>query len=143
MLLAVALAVTAVGLGACESSAGCTPTTTEAVDADRVDLASPGDSSTLSATLTVSSSGEALPGKTLRFAVLDDGSEVYSTEGSTGGDGSSRVDLKRVDAGALQGLARGDEFRASFAGDATYCSSSGDAVFTVTRAPGGVSVTTP
>ncbi len=139
MLLGLVLACTL--FAACEGGAvGCTPTTTEAETADKVDLTAVGRSSTIGATLKVASSGEAIPGKTLRFAVFDDGAEVYATEGSTGSDGSARVDLKRVDTGALQGLARGDEFRAAFSGDSTYCSSSDDAEFRVAKAPAGITV---
>ena len=124
-----ALVVMALGMsGDCES-VDCERTTTEAETANKVDL-TVGRSSTLAATLRAGD-GTGLSGKPLRFAVLDDGAEVYHAEGSTGSDGVARVDLKRVDVGALQGLARADEFRASFAGDTTYCSSSDDADFRV------------
>lgn len=127
-------------IAACENTATCTPTTTEAEAADKVDLTAVGRSSTLGATLTVSGTGQALSGKTLKFSVFDDDAQVYRDEGSTGSDGSTRIDLKKIEPGALQGLARGDEFRAAFEGDSTYCSSSDDAEFRVLKAPAGITV---
>lgn len=142
LLLGLVAAVLSLGMsGDCESS--CEPTTTDAETADKVDLTAVGRSSTLGAKLTVSATGQLLSGKTLRFAVFDDDAEVYAENGSTGSDGVARIDLKRVELPALQGLARGDEFRAAFAGDSTYCSSSDDADFRVLKAPAGVTVRGP
>jgi hypothetical protein len=113
-------------LPACEGgTTSCIPTDTGAVRADKVDLRTPGRSSTLQAKLLVESDSRPLEGKTLTFDVLDDDATVYSTTASTGADGVAAIDLKRVDVDALTALARADRFRASFPGDSTYCSSSG------------------
>ena len=127
----------------CTDAVGCTPTTIDATPASRVDLGATSRSATLAARLSVTASGEPLPGKSLRFAVTNDGAEVAEFTGSTVADGFARVDLKRIDVPAVNALARGKGFAASFAGDATYCSSADTAEFSVTELPGGPSITTP
>lgn len=66
------LAVRSMGMasGDCEAK-GCTPTTTKADTADKVDLTAMGKSFKLTAKLTVASSGEALGGKIMTFRVYD------------------------------------------------------------------------
>lgn len=61
--------------------------------------------------------------------MLDDGDTVYRGEAGSDADGRARDDLKQVDTNALTGLVRADGWRASFSGDATYCSSVDDAPF--------------
>jgi len=141
--LALAVTLTIAGTSACAGDAvGCTPTQTAAVDADKVDLSAVSQSSTLSATLT--SGGTGLGGESLRFAVLDDGAQVYVIDGVTGADGTARVDVKQLDVSALQAVVRGNSFRAGFEGDSTYCSSADDAAFKVVGdAPAGVSLPVP
>lgn len=102
-------------------STGCTPTTTTARPADKVNVRAAGSSAVVEARLTADTAG--LSGKRLTFEILDDGATVYETSATTGSTGTARADLKRADAEALVALARADEFRASFAGDSTYCSS--------------------
>ncbi|MDQ3758182.1 MAG: hypothetical protein M3394_10080 [Actinomycetota bacterium] len=113
------------GLPACQAG-HCTSTTMEATPAVKVSLSRGG---VLDARLT--SEGAPLPGKTIEFAVLDDDATVYRGEAGSDGDGRARDDLKQVDPNALTGLARADGWRASFDGDATYCSSVDDAPFSL------------
>ena len=129
------LAVTAAALlsGCVTDTSGCLPTQTSADEARKVDLRGPADSATLVATLTAE--GMPVPGRVLRFDVLADGSAVHDDDASTGDNGVASLDLKQVDAGALTGLARAEEFRASFAGDDTYCASSDTAPVEVVGAP--------
>lgn len=137
-----AVAVVSMGMsGDCESS--CIPTTTTATVADKVDLTAVGQSSTLTAKLTVTETGEALSGKTLKFSVYDDGEQVYREEGSTVSGGVLTIDLKKLDIPSLRGIARGDQWQAAFEGDSTYCSSSDDKDFRVLKAPAGVTVRSP
>lgn len=114
---------TLVALPACEEGS-CTPTTMEAAPAVKVSLSR---GAVLDARLT--SQGAPLPGKTISFAVLDDDDAVYRAEAGSDGDGRARDDLKKVDTNALTGLVRADGWRASFSGDATFCSSVDDAPF--------------
>jgi hypothetical protein len=118
--------------GDCDS-ADCTPTTTEATRADKLDLTAASRSAVLEARLTADD--KPLAGKTLRFAVLADGAEVFFETAATGADGKARIDLKQVRLDALQAIVRGDQFRATFGGDSTYCSSADDADFRVLKVP--------
>lgn len=127
----------------CVDATDCTPTTLDAAPASRLDLSATSRSSTLEARLSVEASGEPLAGKSLRFAVTDDGAEIADVRGSTVADGVARVDLKRINLPAVEALARGNAFAASFAGDTTYCSSADSADFGVTQVPGGPSVNAP
>lgn len=119
----------------CTDAVGCKPTTTTARGASKVDLAAAPSSATLSARLAVAADDQPLSGKVLRFSVLDHGAAVYSASASAGTNGVASLDLKRLEPNALAAIARGDSFRAAFAGDNTYCSSSDDAPF---RLVGGV-----
>ena len=125
-LLTTALVALA-ALPGCTVQSECTPTRTTARPADKVDVRSPTGSAVVQALLT--SDGQPLDAKRLTFEILDDGSTVYETSASTGSAGTARADLKRLDPSAVVALARADSFRASFAGDATYCSSGDDAQF--------------
>ena len=119
--------------GCVTDTSGCIPTQTSAADGAKIDLGAPGGSATLLATLTAE--GMPVTGRVLRFDVLADGSTVYDDDASTGDNGVASVDLKQVDAGAVTGLARADEFQASFPGDDAYCASSGSAAVEVVGAP--------
>lgn len=130
-------------LAGCAASTDCIATTTAATEATKVDLRASGQSSVLEARIAVADGGAPLAGRTLRFAILDDGAEVHAMTASSGDDGGGRVDLKRVDVGALAAVVRGDAFRASFAGDTTHCASSGEASFAVVGAPPGAPVPAP
>jgi hypothetical protein len=135
-----AVALFGLAAPACESTGTCTPTTTKATEANKVDLTATSRSSTIEAKLTVKADGKALSGKSLGFAVLDNGAEVYTAEGTTQSSGVARIDLKRIELNALQAVARGDQFTATFSGDGTYCSSQDSAAFKVAKAPAGISV---
>ncbi len=118
-------------LSGCEIDTNCTRTTTSARRADKVNVAAVSSSSVVEATLRTASGP--LDGRTLTFEVLDDDAAVYTAEGTTGSNGTARVDLKRADAGALLAIVRADAFRASFGGDGTYCASSGRTGFHAVR----------
>ena len=129
-LLAAALALPA--LSACYVDASdCTPTTTQATPADKVNVGTLGRSAVLRARLTTGSGPVA--GRQLTFEVLDDDASVYTADATTEADGTARIDLKRADPGALLAIVRGDAFRASFDGDGTYCGSSDRAAFHAVR----------
>lgn len=115
-------------LPACTETLNCTPTTIRAQDADKVDAASVGRSSVLTATLTATAP---VSGKKLVFEVRDEGATVYEGEARTDSKGVARYDLKRVDQSALVALARADGYQVTFDGDATYCASSDEAAFRV------------
>lgn len=119
LLLALAAAALVTG---CSETGGCIPTRTAAADGQKVDLGTPDDSGVLLATLTAE--GMPVPDRTLRFDVLAGGDTVHDEDSSTGDNGVASLDLKRLDPAALAALARADGFRASFAGDDTYCASS-------------------
>ena len=127
-----AAALALLSVTACEGTTNCTPTRTEARAATKVNVGALSRSAVIDATLTAN--GEPLSGLTLEFEVLDDDRAVYRADGSTGGNGIARHDLKRADADALLGIVRGDAFRASFDGNATYCASSDEAAFSAVRA---------
>lgn len=129
--LAIPAAVLPLASLACYYDSDCTPTRVVAQRADKVNLGAATRSAVITATLTAN--GAPLSGRELTFDVLDDGSTVYDDEARTGGGGSASVDLKRADPAVLLAVVRADEFRASFAGDATYCSSSDDAPFHAVR----------
>jgi L-ascorbate metabolism protein UlaG (beta-lactamase superfamily) len=116
----------------------CIPTATDAHDATRLDLVAPAGSAVLRGSLAAD--GTELPGRQLVFDVLATGGTVHSGTASTGADGTASLDLKRVDAGAVGALVRGDQLRVTFGGDGTYCASADDAAFDVVRAPAGVPV---
>jgi hypothetical protein len=81
----------------------------------------------LEARLTTKES--ALPDKPVTAWVFDDDESLYREDASTDANGRVVVDLKKLNTGALTGLARGDRWKAVFEGDATYCSSADDAPF--------------
>ena len=116
---------------ACTEPTDCTPTRVVAEDATKVDLRAVTRSATIEARLTAAN--EPLAGRRLSFEVLDDGASIHEANAATGADGTARVDLKRADPATLVALARADEFRASFAGDARYCSASDDGAFGTVR----------
>jgi len=124
-------AVAAVSLAGCYVDGDCTPTRVAAERADKVNVGAATRSAVVEAVLTAE--GKPLSGRRLMFEILDDDASVYDDEASTGGDGMARIDLKRADPAALLAVVRADEYRASFAGDATYCSSSDDAPFKAIR----------
>lgn len=115
--------------GCYATPASCTPTTMAAKPADKVNLRAAGSSAVVEARLTADGAG--LDAERISFEVLDDGASVHETSATTGANGTARTDLKRADPQALVALARADEFRASFAGDGTYCASSDEAPFRV------------
>ena len=125
--LSAPLLAVAVLPGCYVESADCTPSTTTAKPADKVDVRAATSSAVVEARLTAD--GAPLSGRRLTFEILDDGATVYETTATTGSTGTARADLKRADAQALVALARADQFRASFGGDGTYCSSSDEAQF--------------
>ena len=126
------IVLTALALPGCYvQSADCTPTRTAARPADKVDVRVATRSGTVEARLTAG--GEALPGRELRFEILDDGAVVHDDSASTGSTGVARLDLKRVDPGSLVALARADRFRVTFAGDSEHCRSSDEAAFRTVR----------
>lgn len=114
------------------TSTGCVPTTMATEDASKVDLASPGRSSTVSARLT-EGEGQPLPGKRVTFELKDDGAGVHEATATSGSDGWARIDLKRADPNTVLALVRADEVAASFAGDSRYCSSADEAPFRIVR----------
>ena len=125
LVIALLLASTA----ACGDVNDCKPTRMAAQPATKVDLSAPGDSSVLAARLTTAKD-KPLPGMDVLVEVLDDGDAVYTEQLSTDDDGSVRHQVVgQLDPNALQGLARGDAFRASFDGTARYCSSSDRSAF--------------
>lgn len=124
-------ALTMLSVTACDDYTNCTPTRTVARAASKVNVGTLSRSAVIEATLTAN--GEPLSGQTLEFEVLDDDAAVYRDDGSTGGNGTARVDLKRADADAVLGIVRGDAFRASFDGDGTYCASNDEAAFSAVR----------
>src|SRR5688500_12183960 len=69
----------------------CIPTTVDAKDAAVADIRRPFKSAVLEARLTAD--GRALPGKTVEFRV-EGGNNAKIGEGSTGGAGVARRDLK-------------------------------------------------
>lgn len=117
------------GAGECDTVETCAPTTTAASPASRIDLAGTEGSAVIEATL--SSGEQLLRGKVLRFDVKADGATVFSDEAAADDSGTARLDLKRADVGALDALARADEFTASFPGDEVYCASADTATFEV------------
>lgn len=106
----------------------CIPTTMESRSAVKVSVSRGG---VLEARLTAEES--ALPGKPVTAWVFDDDESLYREDASTDADGRLRIDLKKLNTGALTGLARGDRWEAVFAGDADYCSSADDASFRLLR----------
>ena len=114
-------------LPGCYADGHCLPTEITSSPANKVDVRAPTGSAVVQARLTAD--GEPLGAKRLSFEILDDGSTVYETSATTGSTGTARADLKRADPGAVVALARADAFRASFAGDDTYCSSFDNAPF--------------
>jgi hypothetical protein len=130
--LPVTVALALVSLSACTYDTNCTPTTTTARRADKVNVGVLSRSAVVEARLTTRT-GKPLDDRDLSFEVLDDGASVYTAEGSTDGTGTARVDLKRADPNAVLAIVRADAFRASFAGDGTYCGSSGRAGFHAVR----------
>jgi len=118
-------------LAGCYYDSDCAPTRVVAQRADKVNLGAAARSAVVTATLTAG--GTPLPGRTLTFDVLDDGSSVYDDDARTGADGSASVDLKRADPAAIVAVVRADHVRASFAGDSAYCASSDDAAFRAVR----------
>jgi hypothetical protein len=129
-LLAAALALTSV-TGCVYTDGDCTPTTTDARPASKVNVSVTSRSAVITATLK--SADGALASRTLTFDVLDDDAGVYTADASTGSDGTARVDLKRADPDALLAIARADKFRASFTGDGTYCASADEVAFSAVR----------
>jgi hypothetical protein len=126
-------ALALLALPACaEDATGCTPTTTTAHQAAKVDLSVTSRSSVVTATLRAKG-GRRLSGKRLTFDIVDDGRNVYTDDATTGSDGTAAVDLKRADPDALLAIVRADAFSASFGGDDTYCSSYGRAGFHAVR----------
>lgn len=122
-------AIVLAALPGCTDAAGCTPTTTTAEPADKVDVRALGRSSVLSAELLAD--GAPVSGKKVVFEARDEGATVYEGEARTDRNGVARFDLKRVDQAALVALARADAYQATFDGDQTYCSSSDEAPFQV------------
>lgn len=105
----------------------CAATKIRAVPAQKIDMDALRSSAVVEARLT--SKGAAVPGRTLRFDVLNDDAGVYTVEGTTGSDGVAKVNLKRANPKAWLAILRADEYRVSFAGDRAYCGSSDDAPF--------------
>lgn len=130
LLLATGIVLSSLVSG-CDTT--CIPTTTTATEALKVDLETPRGSSTLTAELVAE--GAPLTGRLLTFDVQDDGASVHSGDAATSARGTASYDLKRAEAQALVAIVRADAFVAAFAGDATYCASSDEAGFRVTRAP--------
>lgn len=116
-------------LPGCYVDGDCTPTNTAARPADKVNVRAAGSSAVVEARLTAD--GAALDAQRISFEILDDGSTVYETTATTGANGTARADLKRADPQAVVAFARADSFRASFAGDGTYCASTDVAQFRV------------
>ena len=114
-------------LVACEDGATCATTTMDATAAEKVSLSS---AAFLHARLTAA--GVGVPGQDVEFVVLDDNAAVYRGEATTDGEGNARHDLKTtLDPNAATSIARGDQWRAEFDGDAAFCSSSDEAPFTL------------
>jgi hypothetical protein len=123
MRMGVVVALVLLTTAACSDLEDCKPTRMTAEPATKVDLSSPGDSSVLQARLTTKDD-KPLAGMDVLVEVLDDGDAVYTEQVSTDDDGSVRHELVgQLDPNALQGLARGDAWRATFDGTARYCSS--------------------
>lgn len=135
MRVAIAVVMLAAMTVSCDAETDCEPTRMTAAAAEKVDLAQPGESSVLTARLTTGD-GDPLPGLPIVVEVLDDGAEVYTDEATTDDGGDVRVELVgEVDIDAVQGIARGDAWRARFDGNAEYCSSDDRAAFNTLNGP--------
>lgn len=106
---------------------------TEARDANAVDLSRPDASSVLTARLTANGAGVVGDQILFRIHTSDSSRDVGTV--TTGGDGTSQVDLKNQPIEAVRAIATAKSWEAIFSGDGTYCSSSGKGAFHIVRTP--------
>lgn len=120
--------------GCTVESPDCTPTTTRADDATKVDLRGLRGSSVLTGRLTESESGKAVGGATVTVTLRNGGDELYSATATTTSGGRVAYDLKgRLSVEQTLALARADGFGLSFDPQRHYCSSSDEARFRTLR----------
>ena len=134
-------------LSACDDDAArCRPTTTAARRAAVVDLSEPQRSSVLSATLRWGK--RPLAGKPITFVthrksaiVIGDRQSDQVGDAQTSKTGVASFDLKTLPPATFAKEATSDDYTATFAGDRTYCASSGTTAIDKAQTPAAVPTT--